>query len=243
MTQVELLQLGTIDYGTCLEMQRELFENLINSRADNAAGGKGGYLILCSHPHVYTLGKSGKAQNLLIGEQALRKLGASFVTTDRGGDITYHGPGQVVGYPILDLGVVGLGLRQYIECMEQAVIDTIARWGICGRRDNGATGVWIGGDGLPLRKICAIGVRSSHSVTMHGFALNVNTDLRYFSYINPCGFTDRAATSMAEECGRQLDIRQVCDELVSRFEEIMKIEIINNKSYADRKEMGCQGAG
>ena len=243
MTQVELLQLGMLDYGTCLETQRELFEGLINSRASNAVTGNGGYLILCSHPHVYTLGKSGKAQNLLIGEQLLQSIGASFVSTDRGGDITYHGPGQVVGYPILDLGVVGLGLRQYIEYMEQAVIDTIARWGIEGQRDKGATGVWISGGGRPLRKFCAIGVRSSHSVTMHGFALNVNTDLRYFSYINPCGFTDRAVTSMAEECGKEIDIRQVCDELTRRFEEIMKIKIINNKSYADRKEMGYQGAG
>lgn len=243
MTQVELRQLGTLDYGTCLNMQRELFDSLIDSRADNAARGNGGYMILCSHPHVYTLGKSGKAQNLLIGEQRLQSIGASFVETDRGGDITYHGPGQIVGYPIFDLGVIGLGLRQYIEYMEQAVMDTIARWGICGQRDEGATGVWISGGGRPLRKICAIGVRSSHSVTMHGFALNVNTDLRYFSYINPCGFTDRAVTSMAEECGRQIDMKQVCDVLTSRFEEIMNIKIINNKSYADRKEMGYQGAG
>lgn len=243
MTQVELRQLGLLDYGTCLQMQRELFEGLIADRRINADSEKGGYLILCSHPHVYTLGKSGKAQNLLIGEEFLRSIGAKMVHTDRGGDITYHGPGQIVGYPILDLGVIGMGLREYIESLEQAVIDTIACWGIKGERDKGATGVWIRQTGRPLRKICAIGVRSSHSVTMHGLALNVNTDLKYFSYINPCGFCDRETTSIAAECGREIDMQQVCSTLTSRFEEIMNVKIINNKSYADRKEMGYQGAG
>lgn len=227
MAQVLLHQTGSVPYQQCLQMQHELFGQMVEQRAQNAAEGeKAGVLILCSHPHVYTIGKSGRQSNLLVDGDFLESIGASLHRVDRGGDITYHGPGQTVAYPIFDLGVIGLGLREYIFRMEQAVMDTVALWGINAMRVEGATGVWVEGGGQPLRKICAIGVRSSHSVTMHGLALNVNTDLRYFSYINPCGFTDRSVTSMEAECGEPVDEQSVRTELCRSFEKNMNIKII-----------------
>lgn len=237
---------GTVDYGECWELQRGLFDRMVEravARRDargTVAGGEeipdAGYVLLCQHPHVYTLGKSGKESNMLVSEDFLRSIGACFYHIDRGGDITYHGPGQIVGYPILDLSRIGMGLKDYVHSVEQAVIDTMADLGISCTRVQGAAGVWID-DARGLRKICAIGVRSSHYVTMHGFALNVSTDLRYFSHINPCGFADRGVTSVLRETG-SADMERVKSLLLAHFAEIMNIEIIKTNDYADRKTMG-----
>ncbi|HOW10634.1 MAG TPA: lipoyl(octanoyl) transferase LipB [Bacteroidales bacterium] len=172
--------------------------------------GCAGTLIFVEHPHVYTLGKSGSENNLLIDHIQLQAKGASFVKTDRGGDITYHGPGQIVGYPIFDLEKIGIGLKEYIFCLEEAIIDTLREFGITGSRLDGATGVWLDPDTKgKARKICAIGVKASRYVTMHGFAFNVNTDLNYFNYINPCGFTDKGVTSLERELGNRQDFENV----------------------------------
>lgn len=225
---VEFLDLGTIDYGECRYRQQELFDELM---AEKAAGksnpGKDGYLIFCEHPHVYTLGKSGQAENLLVSEEFLCSRGAEFHRTDRGGDITYHGPGQLVGYPILDLEKTGMGLRGYIEAMEQAVIETLAELGIEAGRSEGKTGVWIA-DARGERKICAIGVRSSRFITMHGFALNVATDLGWFDYINPCGFVDGGVTSIEAETGGPVDMEEVKKVLCKQIAANMGIGIIMN---------------
>ncbi len=185
---IEVLDIGTMVYGDALEVQREVFDGVQRGVRDSA-------LILVEHPHVYTLGKSGREENLLIGEDFLRSIDAEYYRTDRGGDITYHGYGQLVGYPILRLDDFSLSLRGYIELLEQSLIEVLDLWGIESGRVEGATGVWV----EQRRKIAAIGVRASRGVTMHGFALNISTDLRYFSYINPCGFVDRGVTSLKEE--------------------------------------------
>ena len=195
--------------------QKNLFESLVEAR--RTASHYENRLIFCQHPHVYTLGKHGKDSNLLLDEARLRRVGAELFRIDRGGDITYHGPGQLVCYPILNLEDYRLGLKDYIHLLEEAVIRVCALYGIEAGRVKGATGVWLD-TGMPQeRKICAIGVRSSHFVTMHGLALNVNTDLSYFNNINPCGFTDKGVTSMAVECGTEIDIKEVRDKLVSNF--------------------------
>ena len=232
---------GIIDYAECWDYQRRLFDALVARKAclrrDSAApcqtpieveeGAEAGYLITCQHPNVYTLGKSGKASNLLVDQNFLDRINATFYKIDRGGDVTYHGPGQLVVYPILDLERIGISLREYIYMAEQSVIDTIAEWGVVGERSEGATGVWIAaGGGRPLRKICAVGVRSSHWVTMHGLGFNISTDLRYFGYINPCGFTDRGVTSLSAEVGRPIEVSEVESVLLRHLEKNMNIKII-----------------
>ncbi len=202
---IEVLDCGVIDYGEAWGRQQAYFDALLASRGESSADRQArGVLMLCEHPHVYTLGKSGQANNLLVSESFLRSIGASYYRIDRGGDITYHGYGQLVGYPILDLSTIGgehgLGLREYVDRLEESVMSTVGEWGIAACRVPHATGVWLSAiEGRPERKICAIGVKASRFVTMHGFALNVATDLRYFDYINPCGFTDKGVTSMAAE--------------------------------------------
>ncbi len=167
-------------------------------------------LLFCEHPHVYTLGKSGTENNLLINDEFLKKINATYFKSNRGGDITYHGPGQIVGYPIFDLEQFNFQVKIYIDKLEQVIINTIAHWGIIGTRLKGATGVWLDIDKPGhTRKICAMGVRVSRWVTMHGFALNVNTNLSYFSHINPCGFVDKGVTSMEKEVGEKLNFDQV----------------------------------
>ena len=180
--------------------------------------------MLCEHPNVYTLGAHGKSANMLIDDRMLEKIGATFHKTDRGGDITFHGYGQMVAYPIFDLSRLGIGLRDYIYGLEEAVIATIAHWDIKGGRSEGATGVWCDTKGA-LSKICAIGVKASHFVTMHGLALNVNTDLDYFTYINPCGFTDRGVTSIEALTGGRVDMETVKRRFVKEMERIFDIEI------------------
>ena len=199
---------GLIDYAQAWQRQEALFNLSLQQKAAGEAEAID-RIILCEHPHVYTLGRSGKAANMLISEEQLRSIGASFFRIDRGGDITYHGPGQLVCYPILDLEHYGLGLKDYIHLIEEAVIRVCAYYGIEAGRLEKATGVWLDAHGPRARKICAIGVRSSRYVTMHGLALNVCTDLRYFSYINPCGFVDKGVTSLSQELHREVTVQEV----------------------------------
>lgn len=223
--------LGLMGYAECWALQRSLFDRMLAAKAGRAAAGgevpseQAGWLLLVEHPAVYTLGKSGREANLLVGEERLRAIGADLFRIDRGGDITFHGPGQIVGYPILDLERLGIGLRDYIDRLEEAVICLAADYGIEAGRIAGASGVWIEPDSVRARKLCAIGVRSSRFVTMHGFALNVNTDLRYFDYINPCGFTDRGATSIRRETGAEADMAEVKARLVERLSEKLNVRI------------------
>lgn len=217
----EVVDVGTMAFGECWELQQRLFEEAIGEKKAGRTPRQ--KIILVEHPPVYTLGKSGKESNLLITEAYLRSIGAEFYHIDRGGDITFHGPGQIVGYPILDLSALGLGLKGYIDAIEGAVIDTMAEWGIVCQRVEGASGVWIVEPHRPMRKICAVGVKSSRWVTMHGFALNVNTNLGYFRHINPCGFTDRTATSMAEELGGEISVERVKERLLDHLAEKLNI--------------------
>ena len=199
----------TIDYKEAWDKQELLFQEIIQAKSKGKDTRDLETVFLCEHPHVYTLGKSGKVNNLLIQEDFLQKIGASFYKIDRGGDITYHGPGQWVGYPILDLENHGRSLKDYIYNVEESIIQTLAYFGISGARLAGAAGVWLDANTHAARKICAIGVRASRFVTMHGFALNVNTDLSYFNYINPCGFVDKGVTSMQKELGKTMDMTEV----------------------------------
>ncbi len=230
MKEILYKDLGLMGYSECWDYQRLLFERMLAAKAGNAEARaqierEAGWLLLVEHNPVYTLGKSGKDENMLVSESYLRSIGAEFFHIDRGGDVTFHGPGQVVGYPILDLERIGIGLRDYIDALEGAVIDLCREWGIEAGRVAGASGVWIEGDSPRARKICAIGVRSSRYVTMHGFALNVNTDLRYFSHINPCGFVDRGVTSLRKELGHEVDMELVKSQIVKHLSEKLKIEI------------------
>ena len=178
-------------------------------------------MLFCEHDPVLTIGKSGKDSNLLIPEARLQALGVSYYHINRGGDITYHGPGQITGYPIFDLETWHIGLKQYIYRLEETIIRFLALYGLKGERLEGATGVWL--DPFvagKARKICAIGVKSSRFVTMHGFALNINTDLNYFSLINPCGFTDKGVTSLAKELGKEQDFEEAKRQLVALFREV-----------------------
>lgn len=201
--------LGMIDYKQGWDYQEKLFAEVIDNKS-KAIEPFTHHLIFCEHTHVYTLGKSGNENNLLINYIQLQAKQASFYKINRGGDITYHGPGQLVGYPIFSLEHLKIGVKEYIHLLEEAIIRTIAHFNIQGERLKGATGVWIDtAHPQKARKICAIGVRCSHWVTMHGFALNVNTDLTYFQHINPCGFTDKAVTSIEKELGQKVDFQKV----------------------------------
>jgi lipoyl(octanoyl) transferase len=214
--------IGFKDYKETWDYQVEVFTELVVNKknetgeADSARKTLPGTLIFVEHPHVYTLGKSGTENNLLLNYIQLQAQGASFYRIDRGGDITYHGPGQIVGYPIFDLEVIKIGLKDYIFKLEEAIIKTVAEVGITASRLEGGTGVWLEPEIKGrARKICAIGVKASRYVTMHGFAFNVNTDLAWFNNINPCGFTDKGVTSLAKELGGIQDINKV-KELVKQ---------------------------
>lgn len=211
---------GRIAYGEAWHRQTELFEGLVAAKQQHAPYCN--YLIFCEHPHVYTLGRHGKATNMLLSQEQLHSIQAEMFQIDRGGDITYHGPGQLVCYPILNLEDFHLGLKDYIHLLEEAVIRVCAEYGIHGQRVSGATGVWIAVGTPEERKICAIGVRSSHYVTMHGLALNVNTDLRYFSYIHPCGFVDKGVTSIAKETGCKVDMEEVTTKLEYTLKDLLE---------------------
>ena len=230
MKEVLCKDLGRMGYSECWDLQRSLFERMLSAkRGDEAARQQiecnAGWILLVEHNPVYTLGKSGKSENMLVSEQYLRSIGAEFYRIERGGDVTYHGPGQIVGYPILDLEKLGIGLRQYIDSMEQAIIEVCAEWGVEAGRIEGASGVWIEPQSPRARKICAIGVRSSRYVTMHGFAMNVATDLRYFSHINPCGFVDKGVTSLSREVGREVALDEVKAQIVKHLAEKLNVKI------------------
>jgi len=217
--------LGVSEYKKTWEYQKSLMKKVIAQKADKKTNPElesENYLLFVEHPHVYTLGKSGDEQNLLLNYIQLQAAHAEFFQTDRGGDITYHGPGQIVGYPILDLENFGIGLRKYIFLMEEVVIKAIAEYGLVGARDEKATGVWLDAGTANARKICAIGVKSSHFVTMHGFALNVNTDLTYFQHINPCGFTDRGVTSIEKELGAKQDFEAAKKVVLAKMVEVFE---------------------
>ena len=204
---------GLIEYNQAWTKQEEIFNQQIALKSNELPTTN--HLILCQHPHVYTMGKSGDDDNLLLNYIQLQAKNASFVKTNRGGDITYHGPGQIVGYPIFDLSNFNIGLKQYIWLLEQAIIQTLEYYNIPSQRLEGATGVWLDVGKPQCRKICAIGVRSSKFITMHGFALNVNTQMEYFQYINPCGFVDKGVSSIQQELGNPIDIQDVERVLVS----------------------------
>ncbi len=224
MQKVLFHQAGLIDYKEAWDFQEQLFNEVVEMKKSGSSDILH-HLIFCEHPHVYTLGKSGDEQNLLLNYIQLQAKHAQFYKINRGGDITYHGPGQLVGYPILSLENLKIGLKEYIHRLEQAVIDSIAYYGIQGERLEGATGVWLGvSSKRNTRKICAIGVRSSHWVTMHGFALNVNTDLSYFGHINPCGYTDKAVTSIEKEMGKKVDFEEFSHQVLENLLRIFGLE-------------------
>ncbi len=229
MKEVEYRDLGRMAYGECWSLQLSLFDRMLALKAGAEDGeihpDMAGWMLFVEHDPVYTLGKSGKESNMLVSEDYLRSIGAEFYHIERGGDVTYHGPGQIVGYPILDLDRLGIGLREYIDILEQSVIELVAEWGIKAGRIAGASGVWIDGDNSRARKICAIGVRSSRFVTMHGFALNVATDLRYFQHINPCGFIDKGVTSIEKEVGHAVDFELVKSQLANKLSEKLNVKI------------------
>lgn len=223
--KVAYRDLGTMEYEACWRLQQELFDAALARKAAHLPATTAGELLLVEHPPVYTLGKSGKSENLLVTEQYLASLGATFFHIDRGGDITFHGPGQLVGYPILDLEAIGIGLRDYIDTLEEAAIRTVRHYGIEAHRSQGASGVWLDVGTTRMRKICAIGVRSSRFVTMHGFGLNVNTDLSWFEKINPCGFVNRGVTSIQKETGHPIPMEEVKDLMTNHLSELLNVKI------------------
>jgi lipoyl(octanoyl) transferase len=233
MRQIHFRDLGPIDYATAWDLQTQLFKGTIERKVTNrnlpadAQVPTEDHLLFCEHPHVYTLGKSGQQSHLLLNEQGLREKGVQFFPIDRGGDITYHGPGQIVGYPIFDLDHHFTDIHRFLRTLEEAVIGTLEAYGIKAGRIDGLTGVWLDWtDPFKARKICAFGIRASRWVTMHGFAFNVNTDLGYFEHIVPCGIADKGVTSMARELGEPLDKEAVKDRLRMELADLFDVELV-----------------
>lgn len=220
MRPYEIIKPGLVDYKEAWDMQKQIFNDLIASKKDGTSSPMA--LILLEHPHVYTMGIHGNQNNILFSPDMLKRIDASFYNIERGGDVTYHGPGQLVGYPILDLEYFKIGIKEYIRRMEEAVIKTIAHYGIKGDISKNAVGVWIDSETPQARKICAIGVKVSRFVTMHGFALNVTTDLDYYRYINPCGFIDKGVTSIEKETGLSPSVEEVSNVFQKHFEELFR---------------------
>lgn len=219
------------DYKETWDYQVELFEKILDIKKANRdlppekQKPTENYLLFVEHPHVYTLGKSGDENHLLIRKEDLYKIDAAFYHINRGGDITYHGPGQIVGYPVIDLENFFTDIHQYLRLLEESVIMTLSEYGISAGRISGLTGVWIdAGNKRKARKICALGVKTSRWVTMHGFALNVNTDLKYFDHIVPCGIKDKDVTSMSRELGHDLDINLVAEKLKQNIAKLFEME-------------------
>ena len=228
--KVSFKDLGLIDYKQCWDFQEELFAEILavksSNRKENKTISTKNHLIFCEHPHVYTLGKSGDEKNLLVNEDYLKSRGATFHKINRGGDITYHGPGQIVGYPIIDLDNFFTDIHKYLRFLEEAVIMTLKEYGLASERSPGETGVWFDVGTSKARKICALGVKSSRWVTMHGFAFNVNSDLSYFGNIIPCGITDKSVTSLQKELGKEINMNEVKNKLKAHLIELFEIEII-----------------
>ncbi|WP_298544421.1 lipoyl(octanoyl) transferase LipB [uncultured Aquimarina sp.] len=233
--KIEIQELGLKDFKETWEYQEVLFKGIldtkIKNRRENANLDTHNYFLFVEHPHVYTLGKSGDISNLLLNEEQLKQKGATFYKINRGGDITYHGPGQIVGYPILDLDNFFTDIHKYLRFLEEMVVLTLAEYGIKGVRSDGETGVWLD-VGTPFaRKICAMGVRASRWVTMHGFAFNVNADLGYFDNIIPCGINDKAVTSLNVELGvEKVDVSEVKEKLLKHFTKLFEAEMIQQKA-------------
>ena len=237
--QVFFQDWGLIDYKEAWDRQENLFANTVDlktrirNRKITSEGDEyseedeltPNYLVFCEHPHVYTLGKSGKSEHLLLDEKGLKEKNAVYYPINRGGDITYHGPGQIVGYPILDLDNFFTDIHLYLRTLEEAVILTMAQYGLKGERYPGYTGVWLDPDNENARKICALGVRCSRWVTMHGFAFNINTDLDYFKNIVPCGIDDKAVTSMQKELGEEADIEDIKKNLKHHISVLFDMEM------------------
>lgn len=236
--QVEVRELGLIEYQTAWDEQERLFATVVDQKLRNRTSAADAqqrtpnYLLFCEHPPVYTLGTSGHAENLLVDEARLtNELGATFFKIRRGGDITFHGPGQLIGYPILDLDNFFTDIHRYMRLLEESIILTLAEYGLQTGRIEGLTGVWLDYDNGPMpRKICAMGVKASRWVTMHGFALNVNTDLHYFSHIVPCGIADKAVTSLAVELGREVPLDDVSRRVRRHLANLFDMELIETQS-------------
>ena len=233
--QVHIQDLGLKDYKDTWDYQEQLFQEIvalkIKNRREQSGNQTPNHFLFVEHPHVYTLGKSGDKNNLLVDEGFLTSKGAKFYKINRGGDITYHGPGQIVGYPILDLDNFFTDIHKYLRLLEEMVILTLAEYGLKGERSKGETGVWLDVNTPFARKICALGVRASRWVTMHGFALNVNTDLGYFDLMIPCGIKDKAVTSLNVELGRQsVAMEEVKEKLLTHFAVLFKAELLKEKN-------------
>jgi lipoyl(octanoyl) transferase len=235
MPNVQFQDWGMIDYKEAWDKQESYFAATLKIKSDNRTNNTTipteNFLVFCEHPHVYTLGKSGKQENLLLDEEGLKNAAATYYKINRGGDITYHGPGQIVGYPILDLDYFFTDIHKYLRLLEDAIINTLKKYGIESGRIAGLTGVWLDIDDMSkARKICALGVRCSRWVTMHGFAFNVNTDLNYFNNIIPCGIDDKDVTSMERELGRKLDFEEVKSVLKNEIAILFDMNFISKEN-------------
>jgi len=238
--KAQFVDLGLIEYQKAWDYQTSLFEKILSVKTANRNLNPNdrtiteNYLIFCEHPHVYTLGKSGKESNLLLNKNGLPALQASYFHINRGGDITYHGPGQIVGYPILDLENFFTDIHQYLRLLEEVIIQTLAEFDIQAGRIKGLTGVWVDSESArSAKKICAFGVRASRWVTMHGFALNVNTNLDYFDHIVPCGITDKSVTSLQKELGHKVDMAYVQGILKEKMAKLFELEIQSLQTGTD----------
>jgi len=233
LPEVQLLDLGLIDYKKAWDLQETLFNISIQDKIKIRNGEENisikNYILFCEHEHVFTLGKSGSIANLLLDEAGLEKEHATYYKINRGGDITYHGPGQIVVYPIFDLDQFFTDIHKYMRFLEEAVIQTLKEYGIEAGRVPGLTGVWIEGETERARKICAMGVKSSRWVTMHGIGFNVNSDLSYFSHIIPCGIDDKAVTSMQQELGKPLSMSEVTNVLKQKLADQFRFKYVEYK--------------
>jgi len=229
LPEVTIINLGLVDYKKAWDIQEKYFKQAIDRKIAIRNGENlpppSNYLILCEHPNVYTIGKSGKEENLLLSSEEVKSKEASFYKINRGGDITFHGPGQLVVYPILDLDQFFTDIHKYMRFLEQAVINTLLKFGIQSSRIDGMTGVWIDSALPSARKICAMGVKSSRWVTMHGIGFNINTNLDFFSHIVPCGIDDKAVTSMKKELGIEVDMQEVENIIIEEFKSLFGFQI------------------
>ncbi len=236
MQKVTFQDLGEIDYKQAWDLQESLLAETVRQKVENRTLEPAQhfpprhYLLFCEHPHVFTLGKSGAEAHLLADEQKLEEIGATYYKINRGGDITYHGPGQLVGYPIFDLDHFFNDIHKYLRFLEESVILTLADYGIVAGRVPGLTGVWLDGDDpIKARKICAFGVRCSRWVTMHGFAFNINNDLSYFNKIVPCGIADKGVTSLSKELGREININEVKSRVLFHMQTLFEFEVVKEE--------------
>ncbi|MFA8451211.1 MAG: lipoyl(octanoyl) transferase LipB [Bacteroidales bacterium] len=226
--EIKFTDLGVIDYKKAWDYQEELFHKALDKKAENfklpedQQQAVSNELLFCIHPHVFTLGKSGDIQNLLVAEHFLKTKGVDYYHINRGGDITYHGPGQLVAYPIFDLKNYDLSIKEYIHSLEEVIIHVLKDYNIEAGRIPESTGVWLDVGKPSARKICAIGVKASRYVSMHGLAFNINTDLDYYGYINPCGITDKGVTSLKKELGYEVPMDEIAEKTLKAFKEVFR---------------------